>query len=314
MTDQMGGAMLNSAHNQRLFKNQPKDGCLLPMNYQDFRIINSKGIDYYMIDLRNTDINMVMDIIDECAIVEQECWKAQENFHDYIQKCDMLSYAVINNRIVGFCAGTLFFHDSICIYSNDETMVLRKFRNRNIARNMVFANMRWGLMNRSFKGIKHFVFMSISGNPRIINGYYKHSYLIKILFDCSFKASDKLIEAFNAFRDRYRMALVHEAYPFCVQNLFPGSNTFDPEDERFKFLVKVKNSMPDDFDPVERGDAFAFLVKVPTSFTRAFVTFLMSFAFGKKFFSRRGIGLFAGAAIHSGGSEVEKIPASYVKS
>ncbi len=299
---------MNSAYNQSLLKNQPEYSCSLPINYQDFWIINSKGIDYYMIDLKNTDINIVMDIIDECDIVEKECWQAQENFYDYIQKCDMLSYAVINDRIVGFCAGTLFFHDSICIYSNDETMVLGEFRNRNIARNMVFANMRWGLMNRFFKGIKHFVFMSISGNPRIINGYYKHSYPIKILFDCSFKASDKLIEAFNAFRDRYRMALVHEDYPFCVQNLFPGSNTFDPEDERFQFLVKVKNSMPEHFDPMKRGDAFAFLVKVPTSFTRAFVTFLMSFAFGKKFFSRKGIGLFAGDVIHSGVSGFEKIP------
>lgn len=100
---------MNSAYNQSLLKNQPEYSCSLPINYQDFWIINSKGIDYYMIDLKNTDINIVMDIIDECDIVEKACWQAQENFYDYIQKCDMLSYAVINDRIVGFCAGTLFF-------------------------------------------------------------------------------------------------------------------------------------------------------------------------------------------------------------
>jgi len=277
----------------------------LPMNHQDFWIIESEGISYYMVDLKKIDMKMITDIVDGCAMVENECWKAQENFYDYIQKCDMLSYAVKNDRLIGFCAGSLFFHDAICIYSNDETMVLREFHNRNIARNMVFANMRWALKTKVFKGIKNFVFMSISGNPRIVNGYYKHSHLIKILFDCSFKASDKLIGAFNAFRDHYGIALVHQHYPFCVKNLFPGSNTFDPEDKRFQFLDRVRNNMPADFDHMKRGDAFAFLVKVPTSFTCAFVTFLMSFAFGKEFFSRKGIGWFASDAIQS---------AKYVKS
>ena len=66
--------------------------------------------------------------------------------------------------------------------------------------------------------------------------------------------------------------------------------------------------------PLTRGDAFAFLVKVPTSFTRAFVTFLMSFAFGKEFFSRKGIGWFAGDAIHSAELGSREISVKYVKS
>ncbi|HOG10754.1 MAG TPA: hypothetical protein PLD26_09500 [Smithella sp.] len=285
--------MPKTDHCQGPLKDPSEDG-YLPVDHQDFRIIEREGINYYLVDLRKAAMNALRDIIEGCAAVEQECWKSQEDFSHYIQKCDMLSYAVLDRRIIGFCAGSLFVHDAIFIYSNDETMVLREFHHRNIARNMVFCNMRWILQSRHDEGIKHYAFMSISGNPRIVNGYYNHSFLIKILFDCSFKASDKLIRALDAYRHQYKISLVHEDYPFCLKNMFPGSNTFNPSDQRFQFLKRVKRNMPADFDHMERGDAFAFLVKLPAWFTRTFVFGLMVLAFGRRFFSRRGIGFFAG--------------------
>jgi len=171
-------------------------------------------------------------------------------------------------------------------------MVLRGFRNRNIGRNLLFSGMRWGLKNRSFEGVKHFGLLAISSNPRIINVFYKYSCLIKILFDCSFNASDRLIEALKAYRNHHHISLVHKDYPFCLKNMFPGSNTFNPEDKKFQFLDVVKLNMPVHFDHMKRGDAFAFLVKVPKYLTRAVVFTLMILSFGKKFFSRKGIGLF----------------------
>ena len=265
----------------------------LPIACQDSWMIESKGVNYYMSDLKKTGINAINDIIDECRIVENESWKAQEDFYDYIQKCDVLSYAVINGRIVGFDAASLFYHDTTCMFCNDETMVLKEFRNRNIARNLVFATMRWFIKNRTFKGIKHFVFMSISGNPRIVNGYYKHSGIIKILFDCSFNASDELVDLMDAYRNKYKISLVHKDYPFCVKNMFPGSNAFNHEEIRVQFLNVVKKALPKDFDYFKRGDAFAFLVKVSKNFAFKFVFVLMVIAYGKKFFSHKGIGIFA---------------------
>jgi hypothetical protein len=264
----------------------------LPVSCNEFWMIEHKDVNYYIVDLKKADINTLKDIVNGCAAVEAECWNAQEDFYDYIKKCDLLSYAVINDRIIGFDAATLFFHGTICMFCNDETMISKAFRHRNIARNLVFSSMRWFLKNMSFKNVKHFAFMSISGNPRIVNGYYKHRY-IKLLFDCSFNASDELIEFMDAYRERYKLSLVHKDYSFSLKNVFPGSNIFDPTDKRFQFLDWVKKSMPEDFDNMKRGDAFAFLVKASKIYGRILVFIIMTISFGKKFFSRKGIGIFA---------------------
>ncbi len=177
----------------------PPGLCALPVSCHDFWIIESRGINYYVIDLRKTETRSIGKIIDECAAVEKECWNAQKDFYDYIRKGDLLSFAVIDNRIIGFDVVSVFHDGKICLYRNDETMVLKAFCNRNVAGNLVFATMHWFLIDADVKDVKHFVFMSISGNPRIINGYYQHRYIQK-LFDSSFNASDKLIELLVAYR------------------------------------------------------------------------------------------------------------------
>jgi hypothetical protein len=48
----------------------------------------------------------------------------------------------MDNRIVGFTAGRAVLHGAICMHCSDETMVLKDFRSRNIAKNMVFSCMR----------------------------------------------------------------------------------------------------------------------------------------------------------------------------
>lgn len=266
-------------------------GNSLPITCQDFWMIEHKGVNYYIVDLKKTDINNIMDVIDGCDAVESECWNAQEDFYDYIQKCDFLSYAVVDGRIIGFDAVTIFRHGAICLYSNDETMVLKEFCNRNIAGSLVFITIRWFLKTNDIKDVKNFVFMSISSNPRIVNGYYKHRYIQK-LFDCSFNASDELIELMDAYCKEYKINLVHKDYPFCLKNIFPGSNTFDPTEKKFQFLDDVKLHMPEEFDHMGRGDAFAFLIKISRISARILVFFLMVASFGGKFFSCRDIGLF----------------------
>jgi hypothetical protein len=268
-------------NDRRTFYHRMK-GDSLPVTFQEFLLIEHKGINYYIVDLKKIDINNIMDIIEGCDAVESECWNAQEDFYDYIQKCDFLSYAVVDGRIIGFDAVTIFHHGKICLISNDETMVLKEFCNRNIAAKLVFSTLRWFLKNRDVKDVKHFVFMSISCNPRIVNGYYRHRYIQK-LFDSSFKASDELIDLMEAYRKEYNIALVDQNYPFCLKNIFPGSNTFDPTEKRFQFSDEVKRHMPENFDHMKRGDAFAFLVKISSIPGHILVFFLMLTSFGKKF-------------------------------
>jgi len=64
------------------------------------------------------------------------------------------------------------------------------------------------------------LFMAVSGNPRIVNGFYKHSY-INILFDCSFNASAELVELMDLYRKKYKISLVHRDYPFSLKKPLP---------------------------------------------------------------------------------------------
>jgi len=267
-------------------------GCV-PITCQDFLIMSNKGYNYYVIDLKLVDWNKIWNIIKACEAVENECWKAQENFFDYLKKCDVLSYTEKDGRIIAFDAVTLLCSGTTCIYSNDETMVLKAFRGKDIARKLVMATCEWYLTKTEYlKGIKHVIFLSISANPRVVNGYFKNSYT-RILFDCSFKPSKQLIALKEEYCRKHNIALVHKDYPFCLKNLFPGSNNFDCNDPRFQFSREVKANMPPDFDHMVRGDAFAFMLKVSKASARTVVLLFMLFDFGKDYLSRKGVGLFS---------------------
>lgn len=255
-------------------------------------LISLKGINYYVIDLQQVDINALYDILKGCETVENECWVAQENFFDYIRKCDVLSYAEHKGRIIAFDVVTLLHSRTCCVFSNDETMVLQKYRGLNIARNLVMSTFEWFNKQTSyFHGVSHLVFLSISANPRVVNGYCKNSYT-KILFDCSFDPSPELISLNAEYCLKNDIELVDENYPFCLKNMFPGSNTFAANDPKFQFTPKVRKHMPKEFDHMQRGDAFAFMVKFTKAAPQILSTLLMTLTFGWNYISNKKIGWF----------------------
>jgi len=116
-----------------------------PVDCQDFFIQSHKGFNYYLIDLNTAKWNRLGDIIRGCEAVEKECWNAQEDFFAYMRKCDVLSYAEKDGRIVAFDAVTTLVSGSDVVYSNDETMVLKKFRGKDLAQRLVLMTVEWHL-------------------------------------------------------------------------------------------------------------------------------------------------------------------------
>jgi hypothetical protein len=174
----------------------------------------------------------------------------------------------------------MFFRD-ICLYSNDETMVLKEFRKRRLALNLVMLPIEWLFVKTGrFRDISHIVFTSISANPQVVNFYFKNAWT-RVLFDCSFKPSLDLIAIKNEYCRRHR---------FCMKNLFPGSNMFGRNDPRFQFRGQVKNNIPPEFDHMERGDAYAFMLKIPVKALRVVSFILMNRCFGRDYLKDRGIG------------------------
>ncbi|HNY66242.1 MAG TPA: hypothetical protein PKM41_12475 [Deltaproteobacteria bacterium] len=264
----------------------------VPVTCGDYFIQRYKGINYYLIDLKVADWGRLSNIINACAAVERACWKPQEDFFEYLRKCDVLSYAEKEGRVVGFDAVTLLYSGRYCVYSNDETMVIKECRGMDIARKLVIMTLEWFFTRTPcLKNLDYIVFTSISANPRVVNFYFKNSWS-RIFFDCSFKPSQQLITLKEEYCKKHKIGLVHNDYPFCLKNLFPGSNDFDRNDPKFQFSSMVKANMPDDFDHMDRGDAFAFMLKVPAMAGRIVTLLLMARCFGRTYLSSKGLGLF----------------------
>ncbi len=265
----------------------------LPEDSRNFFIQSYKGFNYYLIDLNEVKWSSLGNVIRGCEAVENECWKAQEEFSTYLRKCDVLSYAEKDGRIVAFDAVSILNSDPYCVYNNEETMVLKAFRGRDIAQRLVIMTVEWHLTKTGMRKNKDYIiFTSISANPVVVNTYFNKSWL-RILFDSSFNPSPRLIALKEEYCRKHGIELVDERYPFCLKNLFPGSNSFDPSDPKYQFSSHIRANIPPDFEHMVRGDAFAFMLMVPMKLARLVTFILMVKCFGMEYFTTRGVGLFS---------------------
>jgi hypothetical protein len=248
---------------------------------EEFFIYEHKGYSYYAVELKNYDPEILANIIQGCEYVENECWVAQEDFNIYISRCDILVYVVKNDRIIGFNLGTLLPYNRNVVYSNDETMVLIEYRGNSLARNLVMTTIRYLIVKSPFMiNSDNIMFLSISANPRVVNGYYKFRNAFFFTYS-SFKPSNLLEKSLLEYMRKNKLKHVHEDYPFCIKNIFPGSNKFGKNDKNNSFNKGVKKHMPEDFDNIERGDAFAYMFQIDKSLSR-FVCSIFSLAILRK--------------------------------
>lgn len=247
----------------------------IPVNAKENLILSNKGFNYYAVDFRKVNPQRTYDLVAGLEAVEKDTWIPQEDFWEYIGKCDFVVYAEKNGQIVGFNLISIMYKDEFCIYTIEEAMVLRAFQGNNIARNVVVIGLWWFMKTSCFdEKIKRFVLVSTSCNPKVVNNYFKNKYVTKIL-DNSFKPSQELIAVHNEYVKKYNYQLVHKDYPFCLKNMFPGSNQFDKYEKVPQYLDGVKSKMPPDFDYITRGDAWAFMVNASKA---AYYTFTVATA------------------------------------
>ncbi len=263
----------------------------VPVTCRDNLIHEHRGFNYYVVDLTYADYSILEDIISECEAVESDTWKAQEDFFEYIKKSDILVYAEKNGHIIGFNLVSLLLINEYCFYTIDEAMVLRTYQGNNIARNIVTTTLWWFLKIIELdSAVKKAVLVSISSNPRVVNNYYKNKYITKVL-DNSFNPSDDLINVHRAYLAKNSFELVDGDYPFCVKNLFPGSQQLDWNNKKFQFLDEVKKRMPSDFEHTRRGDAWAFMVVTNMHLANFVIRAITVAFFGFKTLFHKKIGL-----------------------
>ncbi len=263
----------------------------VPITCRDNFLVDQKGFNYYVIDLKNSDFSVLDEIISGCEAVENDTWMAQEDFYDYIKKSDILVYAEKDSRIIGFNLVSLLLINEYCFYTIDEAMVLRAFQGNNIARNIVTATLWWFLKIIDLdSAVKKGVLVSISSNPKVVNNYFKNKYITRIM-DNSFYPSEDLVTVHRAYLAKNNFELVDADHPFCVKNLFPGSQQLDWTNRRNQFLDEVKKRMPADFEHTRRGDAWAFMVVTNMHLAYFVIRAIVLAFFGAKSLLHKKIGL-----------------------
>jgi len=169
--------------------------------------------------------------------------------------------------------------------------VLRAFQGNNIARNVVAIAIWWFYKKIELDSqVRKMVLVSISANPKVVNNYYKNWYITRLL-DNSFFPSEDLVRVHHGYLHRYNFILVDSRYPFCIRNLFPGSQSLDWSDARYQFLDKVKKRIPEAFDHKVRGDAWAFMAVANLSLAFMFIRIATLIFYGREALFNGKIGL-----------------------
>lgn len=272
----------------RTIERDVRDARQVSITCHDNFLIHVKGFNYYGVDISNTDINDLEDMISACEAVENDTWKAQENFFEYFKKCDLLIYAEKGGQVVGFCLVSLLLINQYCFFTVDEAMVLRAFQGDNIGRNVITTSFLYFMKKIDpGKSIKKFIYVSISANPKVVNMYHKNKYMSQT-FESSFCPTDELVNIHHAYLDKYNLCLVDNRYPFAVKNVFPGSQQLEWCNTKYQFCDTVKRMLPPDFDHKDRGDAWAFMfmAKMPAAYL-LFTYTALSFIGWKAFFNKK---------------------------
>lgn len=250
---------------------------------------NFRGFRLYSINIKNTPVNELEVILNECEAVEKSCWDAQENFHDYAKKRDLLTYVVKNEKIVAFQIASYWIYNQYFIYDLDETMVIKECRGNSIALALSAVSCRsFYLKMSNMKEVNKMTFISLTPNIRLINLLDKLRFAIRFV-DTSFNPSQNLLKIHDSVLERKGATLVHKDFPFFLKGIFPGS--LKPMECSYKTSDRIKKILPPGLDLKSRGDAFLFLSCFSRMEIFPIMIVLLLKALGPKIIFNRKLGL-----------------------
>jgi hypothetical protein len=189
-------------------------------------------------------------------------------------------YAEFENEIIGFQLSTFPVFESDQVVSIDEIMIREEHQKGKVALKMSSLAFSMGAeMAAANKSVSHVVWMGISCNPRVITSSFKGD-PVTAHFPNSFNPSEGLIRLQKLYNKSNNHELVDERYNFFLKNLFPGSNKQNGVKEIRDYPEELQKFIPEDFDCMERGDAFMYAVRFGKKINRIAAGLMMFKNFG----------------------------------
>lgn len=256
---------------------------------EKYHHLTLKGLRFHTVNIKHIPRKELELIAAECEAVEKACWKAQEHFLEYVKHRDILTYVEDKGRIVAFQVASFWTMDRYFVFDLDETMVLKEYRGRSLARTLAIISSRYFYLRiLKIKEIKRAVFMGLTPNTRLMYTLEKYKYVFKFI-DNTFNPSPDLFKLHDTYIENKGASLVHKDYPFFLKSIYPGSQK--PDDYAEKLSVKIKGMIPPNIDFRYRGDAFLFFASFSKLSAWLPLTFMMFVSFGLKALFAKKLGL-----------------------
>jgi len=262
--------------------------------HKKYFIINDKNYNYCNINLCQTDLSEIKQIVDECRGIEEKNWNPRVDFYRYVQNCDTLTYIETDNKIVAFALSTFLPKGRFCIYSGDEAMVLKEHQGKQILRKMTLVITRIFNLRLSRMGSTRPVrvaYLSLTSNPGLISRGYKNRWVLALVPN-TFRPSKNLVDLHDHYLKTNEFQLVDEKCPFFVKEVFPECHRNKNDKWNLQFTGDITKKLPQDFDCIHRGDALLYAAMLGKYTTWLLLTGHMIKDFGRNFIFNINIGLF----------------------
>lgn len=255
-----------------------------------FFIAEDKEFRFFAINLRITPETEIIRVLDACEAVERTNWNAQEDFRQFIKKCTDLIYATKNGEIIGFLLVSQgFFHKSRTLVY-EEGMVLKESQNKRLGLKLLVIATR--LYLKSFKNQSRFftetTFVINTCNMALINKMYKKSIFLNLMTH-SFRPSEDLMHIRKKIISSKKFRLIDKNHPFFLKSVFPGAQK--AKRKLIRPARGLRKIMPDNFDPIQRGDTFLMIVRASLLTSWIWTSLFLYSTFGPGIFFNKKIGI-----------------------
>lgn len=229
-------------------------------------VATNKGYDYHILEIATVDFSKPHPIIEECVVLENESWHAQEDFRDYVSKRDLLAYVTHERKVAGFIVMTVWKNGDFGVVTADEAMMSKDHRGKGIALKLIWFLCH--LLVIRFLGdrsMKRAVLLGLTVSPVAIQGSYRYRHIFK---NNSFKPNPELTNIAWQYLKKYDYEALDPSKPWFVKGAFPGASKWKPNLRK----NRDKEILPRDFDCHERGDAFLFMGAISRRFATIVTT------------------------------------------
>jgi len=252
---------------------------------EKYKLLKKGSYTYYAVDLTKEEFSPEHPIIKGCREVEVSIWNPREDFDVFYKKCDIISFIVYQDEIIGFTLISAWIEDIYGIAVCEEIMIRSEHHGKGLTNKLGWLSVHFLLRYYSMTGrIKQVVGLGLSVNPKTMLMLYRRKWLAP---ETTFTPTDVLRKVAWHYVNHHKYTPLDEDNPFFLKGVYPGSHKTLGAMRNEDILLKYG---PPGFDYKKRGDCMVAMARHYLRLGRLITNIAMLFLFGPKVFLYKNLG------------------------